>query len=71
MSTEYYMLIAFLVVFTIICFVVSFIIWNKIKRAGEELNNSSLQNAAGLSLLVLKTTVIFVLTILFFYALTF
>ena len=71
MSTEYYMLIAFLVIFTIICFVVSFIIWNKIQRAGEELNNSSLQNAAGLSLLVLKTTVVFVLTILFFYALTF
>ena len=70
MSPQEYILIVFSVIFIIICFVVSFIIWNRIKRAGEELNNSSLENAGRLSLLILKTTGVLVLTILFFYILT-
>ena len=69
-TAGYFILILFLVIFLILGFFLSFMIWNKIKKAGEELNNVNLENAGRLSLLIITTIGILVLTILFLYILT-
>ena len=62
MSAQTYMYTIYLFIFIVISFVVSFIIWNRIKKAGEELNNSNLENAGGLAVLYLQAVGLLVFT---------
>ena len=61
MSAEAYMYSLFSFFFIVISFVISFIIWNRIKKAGKELNNSNLEDAGGLAILYLQAVGILVI----------